>query len=123
MTKREEFAEKIRQFAIAYYKWHESGHMYGYPHQAEKEVIILYDELAEDAERYHRLAWLVEFGAWSISQNIIQDSDGLVEENFMENKTMMDKCLNNPEVVKDAANCKFAITKQKPFDISKSEQS
>lgn len=65
------------------------------------------DEL--DAARYRRLAWLVEFGEWSVCKHVIKDSYGLTDDTFMDDKADMDVWLDKPEVIADADACAKAL--------------
>jgi hypothetical protein len=62
-----------------------------------------------DADRYRRLAWLVEFGEWSVGKHVIKDSYGLTDDTFMDDKADMDAWLDKPEVVADADACAKAL--------------
>lgn len=66
-------------------------------------------EIELDAARYRRLAWLVEFGCWSIAHHEIIDSYGSVKETCMDDKADMDKWLDKPEVIIDAESCAIAL--------------
>jgi len=62
-----------------------------------------------DAARYRRLAWLIEFGCWSVGHHEIKDSYGLTNDTFMDNKADMDTWLDKPEVIADADACAKAL--------------
>lgn len=62
-----------------------------------------------DAARYRRLAWLVEFGEWSLGKHVIKDSYGLTDITFMDDKSDMDAWLDKPEVISNAEACAKAL--------------
>lgn len=57
------------------------------------------DELQADAKRYQRLAVLVNAGEWFTGYSTVKDSYGLCDETNMDDKAMMDKYLDKPEVI------------------------
>lgn len=62
-----------------------------------------------DAARYRRLAWLVDFGCWSVGHHEIKDSYGLTEDTYMDDKADMDAWLDKTEVIADAEACAGAL--------------
>jgi hypothetical protein len=67
------------------------------------------ERLKKDAERYRRLAFLVEFGAWSVAKFDIKDSYGNHDETHMINKAHMDLALDRKDVIDDADACAHAL--------------
>lgn len=62
-----------------------------------------------DAERYRRLAALVEAGEWFVGSSKVVDSYGLTEDTYMDDKAMMDLRLDGKEVNASAVGWKKAI--------------
>src|SRR5574340_1248263 len=58
-----------------------------------------------DAARYRRLAALVGFGMWSVTQHEVIDSMGVTKDTHMDDKSEMDEWLDRPEVVQEADTC------------------
>lgn len=96
------FAELVAQQAIA-----EALVSVSHSVAAEREAC------AELCDRYRRLAWLVEFGEWSICKHVIKDSYGLTDDTFMDDKADMDVWLDKPEMIVDAEACRKAMEELK----------
>lgn len=56
----------------------------------------------KDAERYRRLAVLVEAGEWGCFYSVIIDSYGKTDDTYMNDKKHMDEVLDSEEVVTSA---------------------
>ena len=56
----------------------------------------------KDAERYRRLAILVEAGEWAVCQSETIDSYGSTKDIWMDDKDMLDKFLDRDEVIESA---------------------
>jgi hypothetical protein len=59
-------------------------------------------DLINDADRYRRLAVLVEAGEWCIGHLEIIDSHGATNETFIDDKDMLDTWLDRNDVVESA---------------------
>ena len=55
-----------------------------------------------DAERYRRLAVLVEAGEWFAGHSEIIDSHGATDDTYMDDKDMLDTWLDRNDVVESA---------------------
>lgn len=76
----------------------------GHP-KAREKLQALYaeiDSLKKDADRYRRLAILVEAGDWSVGQHIVIDKYGMTHDIYMDDKSDMDKTLDMPHIIADA---------------------
>lgn len=62
-----------------------------------------------DAERYRRLAVLVEAGEWFAGLSEIIDSYGANSNTYMDDKEMLDACLDRQDVVESADSWRKAM--------------
>lgn len=64
-----------------------------------------------DAERYRRLAVLVEAGEWFAGHSETIDSYGSTDDTYMDDKDMLDAWLDRVDVVESADSWRKAMNK------------